>query len=117
MFSKGKLITIGGALSIACAACFTAVAEVQDSYSSPYRLQFTLPRETLTAPDLMAPRNDTQFESETPAREWYSARILRKFGAWGPGALSRTIIRHHIKIIPARALPGCASGCWWLGNA
>jgi len=83
MSLKKLLFTIGGALS-ALVFAVNVSAQAQIAYTSPYELKFSLPIETLTAPDSMAPRNDINLESETPANEWYSARIRRKFGAWGP---------------------------------
>lgn len=54
------------------------------SYHSPYHLIFTYPIEQLLAPDKVLPRCKKTLESQTPFDQWYSARIRRKFGVWGP---------------------------------
>jgi hypothetical protein len=55
-----------------------------DGYQSPYRLEFSIPREELLAIDETPPRNDHRLESKTPHEEWYSRRTRKEYGAWGP---------------------------------
>src|SRR5271157_131402 len=61
-------------------------ARQESAYRSPYRLRFRNPVEELEAGFAEAPWNGAQFESAVPAQEWYSPRVLHKFGAWGPPA-------------------------------
>jgi len=61
-------------------------ARQESAYRSPYRLRFRNPLVELEAGFAEAPWNSAQFESAVPAREWYSPRVLHKFGAWGPPA-------------------------------
>lgn len=53
-------------------------------YKSPYQVVFSIPVEQLLAPDSEPPRNSKEKESLTPYDDWYSPRIRRKFGVWGP---------------------------------
>jgi hypothetical protein len=56
------------------------------AYQSPYQVELSGPIEEFCAIDQEPPRNDVRLESKTPYDEWYSQRIRRKFGAWGPEA-------------------------------
>lgn len=64
--------------------CDQASAFDGDSYQSPYQMVFSYPIEELLAPDQYPPRNNRHLESNTPHDEWYSPRIRKKYGAWGP---------------------------------
>jgi cell wall-associated NlpC family hydrolase len=54
------------------------------AYDSPYKVDFQYPIDQLYAADNQAPRNNPRLESKTAYEDWYSERIRRKFGAWGP---------------------------------
>lgn len=59
-------------------------AIAQDSYRSPYELSLTYPMEELLALNSTPPRNDKRLESDVPHDEWYSRRVRKEFGSWGP---------------------------------
>ncbi len=61
-------------------------ARQESAYRSPYRLRFRHPVVELEAGFAAAPWNSAQLESAIPAQEWYSPKVLHKFGAWGPPA-------------------------------
>ncbi len=60
------------------------VVLAQPVYVSPYKVNFTVPLAELCALDRESPRNNKRLESTTPFEEWYSPRIRKKYGAWGP---------------------------------
>lgn len=57
-----------------------------DDYKSPYKIEFTVPKEELTKIDSLSPRNNPRLASETPYEEWYSHETQINFGSWGPKA-------------------------------
>lgn len=59
-------------------------AQWQSEYKSPYHLDFSFPADELYRIDQESPRNDPRLESEIPFEEWYSRRVRREFGVWGP---------------------------------
>lgn len=65
-------------------ACAMSSVYPQDGYQSPYRMNFSVPTGELLAADQYAPRNDWRLESEAPYEEWYSRRMRKENGAWGP---------------------------------
>jgi cell wall-associated NlpC family hydrolase len=73
-------------LSTMCIERSAALAQstVPPQYQSPYAIKFTVPFEELCAIDREPPRNDKTLESTAPYEEWYSNRILKNFGPWGP---------------------------------
>ncbi len=71
-------------------------------YASPYHLHFDQPTEELLAPNREPPRNDWHQEAHVPFEEWYSRRVQKEFGAWGPGP------RHY----PALRGYGARSASW-----
>ncbi len=64
-----------------------------DGYQSPYHVQFNIPHEELIKIDQQSPRNDIRLESDLPYEDWYSQRVRKRFGAWGP-------VPRHYPIIP-----------------
>lgn len=54
------------------------------NYVTPYRVNFSFPLQELCAMDNYPPRNNPRLQSSTPFEDWYSPRIRKKFGAWGP---------------------------------
>lgn len=76
-------------LSLALGLCFSQpTASLADSnYQSPYSIHFTIPTQKLLAPDAVPPRNDPSQESDTPFANWYSDKVLKTYGAWGPEPL------------------------------
>ena len=55
-----------------------------DGYRSPYEVKFTYPIEELMSIDNSPPRNDRRMESEVPFEDWYSRRVRKEWGSWGP---------------------------------
>ncbi len=55
-----------------------------DGYSSPYSIEFSVPRDDLMAIDQIPPRDDWKLEAKEPYSDWYSGRTLKECGAWGP---------------------------------
>jgi hypothetical protein len=53
-------------------------------YQSPYTVVFSVPPQELYAIDQQEPRNDPRMESSIPFQDWYSKRVRKEFGAWGP---------------------------------
>lgn len=76
--------------AVVAAFCFlngaTAGALDNGEYRSPYAIEYNVPTEDLAAPDFVAPRNDPHLESKVPFDQWYSSRVRKDSGAWGPGA-------------------------------
>jgi hypothetical protein len=56
------------------------------AYRSPYRVEFTLPREELVGDLERTERGDYRLEGEVPFAQWYTPRILERRHAWGPRA-------------------------------
>ena len=54
------------------------------AYRSPYEVKFSVPIEELLAPNSSPPRNNIRMESEVPFEDWYSPRVRKEFGSWGP---------------------------------
>lgn len=61
-------------------------AEESGEYRSPYRVEFTIPREELIGDLERTERGDRRGSAEVPHSEWYSERVLKRWGAWGPPA-------------------------------
>lgn len=55
-------------------------------YVSPYRLEYRHPRRELEVGFHEQPWNEVGEEASVPHHEWYSERIRRRYGAWGPVA-------------------------------
>jgi NlpC/P60 family len=51
--------------------------------------------------DNYPPRNSPELESSTPYREWYSMRIRRKMGCWGPSPRLYPVIPHFDQLSPS----------------
>lgn len=68
----------------------TSAVEAQESgsggYRSFYSVEFTVPRAELLADLERTERGDPRIESEVPHGEWYSPKVRREWGAWGPPA-------------------------------
>lgn len=62
----------------------TSARERESNYKSPYSIRYSVPMEELTYIDRESPRNDPRLESEIPFELWYSGRVRKEFGAWGP---------------------------------
>jgi cell wall-associated NlpC family hydrolase len=58
--------------------------EFSTDYKSPYSVTFDMPKDELLAPDSIPPRDNPRLESKTPYDQWYSRRIRKRYGAWGP---------------------------------
>lgn len=56
------------------------------AYRSPYRVEFSWPREELIGDLERTERGDRRLEADVPPAEWYSHRVRERFGAWGPKA-------------------------------
>lgn len=52
--------------------------------SSGYGVEFQHPISELIGDLLTTERGDPKLEASVPRHEWYSERVRRKFGAWGP---------------------------------
>jgi len=59
-------------------------ASSQAGYQSPYSIDFKAPLGELCAIDSTAPRNDKRLQSRFPYEEWYSEKVLKEYGVWGP---------------------------------
>jgi hypothetical protein len=84
-----KLAAIGALLFSTINLCPSQAQTKDDSatdnsYKSPYSLNYTIPLDKLLAPDSDPPRNDWHLQSETAYERWYSPAILKRFGSWGP---------------------------------
>jgi len=86
------------ALSLLMTLTATASAN-SDEYVCPYRITFSAPIEALRSIDREPPRDNTKQESPSPYDEWYTKRIRRRYGAWGPEA------RHYPPIPGFERLP------------
>jgi cell wall-associated NlpC family hydrolase len=71
---------------VGLAACPTLDAQVRSAYRSPYRLRFRHAISELEAGIHAAPWSSAKLESAVPPHEWFSRRVLHKYGAWGPPA-------------------------------
>ncbi len=58
----------------------------EGGYRSPYTVEFTFPLSELIGDILNGERGDPRLESTVPFQEWYSQRVHRHWGAWGPPA-------------------------------
>jgi hypothetical protein len=58
----------------------------QPAYRSPYRVEFTCPREELVGDLDRTERGDYRLEAQFPFGNWYTARTRERWGAWGPRA-------------------------------
>jgi hypothetical protein len=56
------------------------------AYRSPYRVEFTLPREELVGDLERTERGDYRLEGEVPFGHWYTRRTEEQWRAWGPRA-------------------------------
>lgn len=83
---RKHLLTSGlAALSLAAFAVMArADAGKEKEYKSPYSVKFTYPLKELIGDIEHGERGDAKRESSVPHAEWYSAKIRREFGAWGP---------------------------------
>jgi cell wall-associated NlpC family hydrolase len=54
-------------------------------YVSPYGLEFTYAPVELIGDLLHGERGDPRRQSSTPQEHWYSEKVRRHYGAWGPG--------------------------------
>lgn len=86
---KHKLFTAPLLSLILLFACCPVLAQ----YVSPYSLRFEQSTEELLAPNNEPPRNDWHLESRIPFEEWYSRRVRKEFGAWGPAPRHYPAIR------------------------
>lgn len=57
---------------------------VAGDYVSPYSIHYNIAPEELLAPNNEPPRNDWHLEAKVPYEEWYSRRVRKECGAWGP---------------------------------
>jgi cell wall-associated NlpC family hydrolase len=87
------------AASITGQATVAAYAYGDDGYVSPYKIEFTYPLADLTKIDSYPPRNSNKLESKSARDQWYSSRMRRQNGAWGPAA------RHYPAIADYDSLP------------
>jgi cell wall-associated NlpC family hydrolase len=65
-----------------------AQPDKEKGYQSPYSVKFTIPTEELCADFNKGFRADPHEESSVPYTDWYSPKIRKEFGAWGPPARS-----------------------------
>lgn len=90
------LILLLTAISFSCSSGTNAASS---EYRSPYSLSLSVPPEELLAPDNLPPRNDPRLESSIPYEEWYSRRVRKEFGVWGPSP------RHYPALPDSATLP------------
>lgn len=75
------------AVPVAClAAAASADDQAREAYRSPYKVQFNYPRAELIRDIERGSRGDTREESQVPFRDWYSHKVQKEWGAWGPPA-------------------------------
>ncbi|WP_437227256.1 NlpC/P60 family protein [Planctomicrobium sp. SH661] len=81
------LIVLGGTFTAISAANAQEIEQGERSeYRTPYRVEFTTPREELIADLKESERGNFRFEAEVPHEEWYSRRVRERWGSWGPVA-------------------------------
>ena len=57
-----------------------------ETYRSPYSLKFRHSLKSLERGFEQKPWNSPELESDIPHHEWYSEKVRRKYGVWGPPA-------------------------------
>lgn len=73
-------------LAIAGSVCLSAFGAVErETYRSPYSVHYSHPVGELIR-DLEGPRGQFREQSSLPHAEWFSERVRREYGAWGPPA-------------------------------
>lgn len=88
-----KFFATAATFAICCFA--TTSAQAMGEYTSPYSLQFSAPTEELLAPNAEPPRDNWRLEAKIPYEEWYSGRVRKEDGAWGPHPRHYPRIRGH----------------------
>lgn len=63
---------------------FLSGPAIAGDYVSPYSIHYSIAPEELLAPNNEPPRNDWHLEAKVPYEEWYSNRVRKECGAWGP---------------------------------
>lgn len=58
----------------------------QNSYTSPYSVNFTYSKDSLIGDILNSERGNLKNCSNVPYDEWYSAKTKKVYGSWGPKA-------------------------------
>jgi cell wall-associated NlpC family hydrolase len=68
--------------------CALAAADdgAKEGYRSPYSVHFTHPKGELIADMETGARGDFHEESRVPFRDWYSPKVQKDWGSWGPPA-------------------------------
>jgi cell wall-associated NlpC family hydrolase len=80
-----SLMAVGGLLPAMRWASAAPIPEIKSHSAKPsYKLQFSGSADELIGDILHSERGDPHMESGTPHHEWYSERVRRRFGAWGP---------------------------------
>lgn len=78
--------------SVVCVVCLVvgsadeARGQEREAYRSPYRVEFSYPLGELIGDLERTERGDHRLQAEIPFRQWYSARTLERWRAWGPPA-------------------------------
>lgn len=81
------LILLGGISSVLVLGISESGAQSNPAtYKSPYSVKFTHPTMELLADLEHGPRADPHQEADVPYQEWYSPKIRKEFGSWGPRA-------------------------------
>jgi cell wall-associated NlpC family hydrolase len=83
-----RWILVGLIAAAASAATPMAAESAQgsDAYQSPYAVNFSYPLGELIGDIQRGERGQPHQESSVPFAEWYSLRVRRQFGGWGPPA-------------------------------
>jgi cell wall-associated NlpC family hydrolase len=94
MLAAGVMLSVAGGLVALRPGSGPSGARAQEgaprkegsAYRSPYRVEFSLPLPELVGDLERTERGDRRIEAEVPHEEWYSRRVLERWGAWGPPA-------------------------------
>lgn len=81
---KHLLILVSAAMVSGLGWQCAFAAESAEQYQSPYSLRFDIPKEELLQPNNSRLRDNWKMESRVPYDQWYSRRIRKAFGCWGP---------------------------------
>jgi len=84
MIAKVSSVSTALLLCISVGLSSESRSEFTNAYVSPYKVVLSIPLDQLLNANSVPPRDNPRMESKTPHDEWYSDRIRKKFGAWGP---------------------------------
>lgn len=84
-FKLGMTLLLAAVAQVGSAFAFDSLySGMQGAYRSPYSIEYSYPEQDLFGPDQQAPRNDPRLEATIPYEDWYSRRVRKDDGCWGP---------------------------------